>query len=57
MNDRPLLARLAPAGIPLGIAVWLLGAHLELYWPTVGGLALTAFSLYAVLYPPRPDKD
>ncbi len=47
------LHRFAPAGIPLGLGLWLLGAHLERYYPTVLGLALVGFSLYFVLYPPR----
>ncbi|GEM_PF-3267796 len=47
------LRRFAPAGIPLGLGLWLLGAHLERYHPTVLGLALVGFSLYFVLYPPR----
>lgn len=47
---------LAPAGIPLGLGLWLLGAHLEAYFPTVLGLALVGFSLYVVLYPPRESN-
>jgi hypothetical protein len=46
---------LAPAGIPVGFALWLLGTHIERYTPTVVGLAMVAFSLYFVLYPPRPE--
>ena len=57
MEDRAArLATLAPAGIPVGLALWLLGAHLGSYGVTVGGLALVAFSLYAVLYPPRSSE-